>query len=68
MSPASASLRDQIALAERRVQLEKLQLKVAAQGLRSSALAVVSGPIGMMALFLAAAAAGSVGGRKLAKH
>jgi hypothetical protein len=65
---ASASLRDQIALAERRVQLEKLQLKVAAQGLRSSALAAVSGPVGLMALFLAAAAAGSVGGRKLAKH
>jgi len=68
LSPASASLRDQIALAERRVQLEKLQLKVAAQGLRASALAAVSGPVGLMALFLAAAAAGSVGGRKLAKH
>jgi len=68
LSPASASLIDQIALAERRVQLEKLQLKVAAQGLRSSALAAVSGPVGLMALFLAAAAAGSVGGRKLAKH
>ena len=68
MIHASASLRDQIALAERRVQLEKLQLKVAAQGLRSSALAAVSGPVGLMALFLAAAAAGSVGGRKLAKH
>lgn len=68
MTRASPSLRDQIALAERRVQLEKLQLKVAVQGLRSSALAVVSGPIGMTALFLAAAVAASVGGRKLAKH
>ena len=68
MTGTAVSLRDQIALAERRVQLEKLQLKVAARGLRSSALAVISGPIGLIALFVAAGVAGSIGGRKLAKR
>jgi hypothetical protein len=68
MTGTSMSLHDQIALAEQRVRLEKLHLKIAAQGLRSSALTVVSGPIGLIALFLAAGVAGSVGGRKLARH
>ena len=68
MTRTAVSLRDQIALAERRVQLEKLQLKVAARGLRSSALTVVSGPIGLIALFVAAGVAGSIGGRKLARR
>jgi len=64
----SMSLQDQIALAEQRVRLEKLNLEIAARGLRSSALTVVSGPIGLIALFVAAGVAGSVGGRKLARH
>lgn len=68
MTDTPVSLREQIAVAERRVQLEKLRLKVAAQGLRSSALAVASGPIALIALFVAAGVAGSVGGRKLARH
>lgn len=68
MTRTSVSLPEQIAVAERRVQLEKLHLKVAVQGLRSSALTVVSGPIGLIALFVAAGVAGSVGGRKLARH
>ena len=68
MTDTPVSLREQIAVAERRVQLEKLHLKVAAQGLRSSALAVASGPITLIALFVAAGIAGSVGGRRLARH
>jgi hypothetical protein len=68
MTGTSMSLHDEIALAEQRVRLEKLHLKIAAQGLRSSALTVVSGPIGLIALFLAAGVAGSVGGRKLARR
>lgn len=68
MTDTPASLREQIAAAERRVQLEKLHLKIAAQGLRSSALAAASGPIALIALFVAAGIAGSVGGRRLARH
>jgi hypothetical protein len=68
MTGTSMSLRAQIALAEQRLRLEKLNLRIAAYGLRSSARTVVSGPIGLIALFVAAAVAGSVGGRKLAKH
>ena len=68
MTGTSMSLQDQIALAEQRVRLEKLNLETAARGLRSSALTVVSGPIGLIALFVAAGVAGSVGGRKLARH
>jgi hypothetical protein len=62
------SLRDQIAMAEQRVRLEKLNLRINALALRSSARTVVSGPVGLIGLFVAAAVAGSVGGRKLAKH
>jgi hypothetical protein len=62
------SLPEQIALVERRVQLEKLHFKVVVQDLRSSALRVAAGPIGLIALFVAAGVAGSVGGRKLTRH
>jgi hypothetical protein len=68
MTGTSMSLRDQIALAEQRVRLEKLNLRIAAHGLRSSASTVVSGPIGLTALFIVAAIAGSVGGRKLSRR
>jgi|GEM_PF-5867390 hypothetical protein len=68
MTGTSTNLREQIALAEQRVRLEKLNLRIAAHGLRSSATKVVSGPIGLTALFVAAAIAGSVGGRKLARR
>ena len=68
MSGTSLSLREQIALAEQRVRLEKLNLRIAAHGLQSSARTLVSGPIGLTALFVAAAIAGSVGARKLARR
>jgi hypothetical protein len=68
MTGTSMILQDQIALAEQRVRLEKLHLKVAAQGLRSSALTIVSGPIGLAALFLAAGLAGALAERKLTKR
>jgi hypothetical protein len=68
MTGTSMSLRDRIALAEQRVRLEKLNLRIAAHGLRSSARTVFSGPIGLAALFVAAAIAGAVGGRKLARR
>jgi hypothetical protein len=67
MSGRSINLRAQIALAEQRVRLEKLNLRIAAHGLQSSA-RIVSGPIGLTALFVAAAIAGSVGARKLARR
>jgi hypothetical protein len=68
MKGTPVSLRDQIALAEQRVRLEKLNLRIAAHGLRSSASTVVSGPIGLTALFVAAAIAGSIGARKLSRR
>jgi hypothetical protein len=68
MKGTPVSLRDQIALAEQRVRLEKLNLRIAVHGLRSSARTVVSGPIGLTALFVAAAIAGSIGARKLSRR
>jgi hypothetical protein len=65
MKRASITLRDHIDLVEKRVRLEKLQMTVAVQGLRSSVRNIVSGPGGVAAIFLAAAVAGIFGGRKL---
>lgn len=68
MTGTSLSLPDRIGLAEQRVHLGKLQLKLAAHGLRSSARTVVSSPIGLAALFLAAGVAGALAERKLIKR
>jgi hypothetical protein len=68
MTPTSRSLHDQIALAESRVRLDGLELKVAVQGLRASVGKIVSGPGGLVAIFLAAAVAGALGARKAASR
>jgi hypothetical protein len=65
VTPTSRSLHDQIALAENRVRLEGLELKVAVHGLRTSVRKLVSGPGGLAAIFLAAAVASAFGARKL---
>ena len=68
MTRTSLRLPDRIGLAEQRVQVEKLQLRFAAHGLRSSAQTIVSGPVGLAALFLAAGLAGALAERKLTKR
>ena len=65
MKRASVSLHDEIDMVEKRVRLEKLQLTVAIEGLRTSVRNIVSGPGGVVATFLVAAVAGIYGGRKL---
>lgn len=65
MTQSSLGLNEQIELVEKRVQLEKLQLKAGVQGLRSSLRHVVSGRSGLGAIFLIAAVVGTLGGRKL---
>ena len=65
MKRASVTLHDQIDTVEKRVRLEKLQLTLGIRGLRTSVRDIVSGPGGVVAIFLAAAVAGFVGGRKL---
>jgi hypothetical protein len=65
MKRAPVTLHDQIDIVEKRVRLEKLQLTVAIQGLRTSVWNIVSGPGGVAAIFLVAAVAGIYGGRKL---
>ena len=57
-------LHDQIELAESRVRIDKLHLRMALQGLRESARAVVSGPVGLVAIFLGTGIVGAIGGRK----
>jgi hypothetical protein len=65
MTQSSLGLNEQIELVEKRVQLDKLQLKAGVQGLRSSLRHIVSGRTGMGAIFLIAAVVGTLGGRKL---
>lgn len=62
---APLSLHDQIELAERRVRIDKLHLKMAMQGIRESTRAVITSPIGLVAVFLATGIVGALGGRKL---
>jgi multidrug efflux pump subunit AcrB len=62
---APLSLHDQIELTERRVRIDKLHLKMAMQGVRESARAVVSSPVSLVAVFLATSIVGAVAGRKL---
>jgi hypothetical protein len=63
MKRASVTLHDQIDIVEKRVRFEKLQLTSAIQGLRTSVRNIVFGPGDGVAIFLAAAVAGSsVGG------
>jgi hypothetical protein len=59
------SLHDQIEFAEKRVHIDKLHLKMRVQGIRESTRAVVSGPLGLGAVFAAFAVVGALGGRKL---
>jgi hypothetical protein len=68
MKRASVTLPDEIDIVEKRVRLEKLQLTSAVQGLRTSVRNIVSGPGGVVAIFLAAAVAGIFGGRKLSSR
>lgn len=68
MNQTSSTPHDQIALVESRVHLEKLQMKAAVQGLRFSVRDIVSGPGGLVGVFLAAAIVGAIGGRKLASR
>jgi multidrug efflux pump subunit AcrB len=62
---APLRLHDQIELAERRVRIDKLHLKMAMQGIRESARAVVSSLVSLVAVFLATSIVGAVAGRKL---
>jgi hypothetical protein len=59
------SLHDQIEFAEKRVRLDKLNLKMRIQGIRESTRAVVSSPLGLAGVFLATGVVGALGGRKL---
>jgi hypothetical protein len=65
MKRASVTLHDQVDIVEERVRLEKLQLTVAIRGLRASVRDIVTGPVGVVAIFVAAAGAGIFGGWKL---
>lgn len=57
-------LQHQIELAESRVRIDRLHLKIAAQGVRESARSVVSSPVGLAAIFLGTAIVGALGGKK----
>lgn len=57
-------LQHQIELAESRVRIDRMHLKIAAQGIRESARSVVSSPTGLAAIFLGTGIVGALGGKK----
>ena len=65
MTRPAISLHEQIDVVEGRVRLDKLRLKVAVQGIRSTTRHLISGNGGLAVIFLSAAVVGAIGARKL---
>ena len=61
---SSLNLHDQIELAERRVRLGRLRLKIDLLGIRTAAREFASNPIGLGAVFAATSIVGALVGRK----